>query len=181
MEKYKTYIEETDLHYKLMDFINPESKYGLDKQIKNTDGADSRDFKRGAMWGAAMFLLFASAGCDKIHCKILTDEERELREQFEASYEQFMKMMQNQDRACIDKNNDLLEKIKKIINIWTKNNWDQYELAKEIEDREDVKTCYNCATKKYEYYAGVADLGNEILGLLATNISKNKVEEKKQE
>lgn len=76
MGKYKTYIKEIDLHYKLMDFLNPETQYGLDKQIKNTDGADSRDFKRGAMWGAAMFLLFASAECEKVYIEDLTEEER---------------------------------------------------------------------------------------------------------
>lgn len=90
MEKYKAYIEETDLHYKLMDFINPETQYGLDKQIKNTDGADSRDFKRGAMWGAAMFLLFASVECDKIHCRVLNDEEIKIRKQFENNYESYL-------------------------------------------------------------------------------------------
>lgn len=76
MEKYKAYIKETDLHYKLMDFIKPDTQYGLNEQVKNTDKADNKDFECGAMWGAAMFLLFANAECEKVYIEDLTEEER---------------------------------------------------------------------------------------------------------
>lgn len=139
METYRTYINEQDLHHKLMDFLNPETQYGLNQQIKNTNGADSKDFKRGAMWACAMFLLFANAECEKIHCKVLTDEEIKIREQFENDYESYL-LLRKEIASLIDEE-------KRVV----LNKIEQSKKEREL---------------GFEYHKAICELGDKIMQLM---------------
>lgn len=69
------YIKERDLHEHYMKMLEPNGD--LWRGIEATDGADNKDFKRGAIWSIAWFLISVCANCEKIYLKEKNESEEE--------------------------------------------------------------------------------------------------------
>ena len=68
------YVNVKDLHeYYGHEFIRVNGK--LDEFIENTDRSDNRDFKMGALWGIAMFLLSVTVDVPKVTLKAKRPED----------------------------------------------------------------------------------------------------------
>lgn len=65
LKKGEDYVNLYEIHSLFHEFITPGCEYGLDKQIQSTDSADNKDFKRGAMWGIAMYLVYLTSEAPK--------------------------------------------------------------------------------------------------------------------
>lgn len=153
MEKYKIYIEEQDLHYKLMNFIKPDTPYGLNEQVKNIAKAGNKDFECGAMWGAAMFLLFVNSECEKIYLENPTSgEQKETQEE------------QKENVVLAQRYIGLKELILSIIETEKRKSFDKILKANSHNDEADSEE-----QMAIVYHQAICELGNQIREIFEEN------------